>query len=91
MRGGVDLSEAMLAVARRAVPAARFVRGDLRDLPLDDGAVDLAVVALVLSHLPDPTPALAELRRVLRPGGTLVVPDLHPSSQVWLWVLHRPA
>src|SRR5512132_2072125 len=53
--------------------------GDLAHLPFDDGAFDLAVCALALSHLPDPAPAIAELARVLRPGGALVVSDLHPT------------
>lgn len=79
---GVDRSAEMLAVARRKVPGARFEAGDLRDLPVEDDAVDLAVVSLALSHLQDPTPALSELARVLRPGGHLVITDPHPSSQV---------
>ena len=79
---GVDQSDAMLDVARAKVPGATFVTGDLRALPFDDGAFDLAVVALALSHLPDPADGLAELARVLRPGGRLVVADPHPGSVV---------
>lgn len=79
---GVDQSEAMLAIARQKVPGGRFEVGDLRALPLADDCVDLVVVSLALSHLEDPTPALVELARVLRPGGHLVITDPHPSSQM---------
>lgn len=79
---GVDQSEAMLAVARSKVPGARFECADIRDLPYKDGEFDLVVISLALSHLADPTGALVELRRVLLPGGTLVITDPHPSCLV---------
>jgi ubiquinone/menaquinone biosynthesis C-methylase UbiE len=76
---GVDADEHMLARARRRVPAATFVRGDLHRLPLADAAVDTVVSALALVHVPDLAPVFAELARVLRPGGSLVVTDVHPE------------
>jgi len=76
---GVDRSAAMLAIARRKVPQAEFRIGDLTDLPLDDGSVDVAVCALALTHLRDPEPAIAELARVVRPDGTIVLSDAHPA------------
>jgi ubiquinone/menaquinone biosynthesis C-methylase UbiE len=72
---GVDTSSEMLARAREKVPGGTFHEGDLHDLPLADGSVDLAVCALALSHVPDLTPVFAELVRVLRPSGHLVVSD----------------
>jgi SAM-dependent methyltransferase len=72
---GVDSSPDMLAIARRKVPGARFLQADLHRLPLPDGAVDLVVCALALTHVPDLRRALAELARVMRPGGHLVVSD----------------
>jgi ubiquinone/menaquinone biosynthesis C-methylase UbiE len=76
---GVDATPAMLEKARARVPSADLRVGDLAHLPFDAGAFDLAVCALALSHLSAPEPAVAELARVLRPGGTLVVSDLHPT------------
>ena len=76
---GVDRSAAMLAIARRKVPQADFRVGDLTRLPLEDGSVDVAVCALALTHLPDPEPAIAELARVVRPDGTIVLADAHPA------------
>ncbi len=75
---GIDQSEAMLAVARSKVPAATFEHGDVEHMPFDDGSFDLAVVSLALCHLADPAPAVVELARVLRRGGTLVIADPHP-------------
>lgn len=72
---GVDESPEMLAVARAKVPAAELHEGDLHDLPLADDSVDLVVCALALVHVPELGRAFAELVRVLRPGGRLVVSD----------------
>jgi ubiquinone/menaquinone biosynthesis C-methylase UbiE len=74
---GVDADPDMLARARRRVPAATFARADLHRLPLADSTVDTAVCALALVHVPDLAPVFAELARVLRPGGHLVVTDVH--------------
>jgi ubiquinone/menaquinone biosynthesis C-methylase UbiE len=75
---GVDASPAMLARARANVPGADFRPGDLLNLPIDTASVDLAVCALALTHFVDLHAPLAELARVLRPGGRLIVTDFHP-------------
>jgi SAM-dependent methyltransferase len=72
---GVDSSPEMLARAREKVPQGVFHKAELHDLPLDDGSVDLVVCAIALSHVPELEPVLAELVRVLRPGGHLVISD----------------
>jgi SAM-dependent methyltransferase len=72
---GVDSSAAMLERAREKVPDGEFYEGDLHDLPLPDDHVDLVVCALALVHAPDLERVLAELVRVLRPGGHLVISD----------------
>ncbi|MEV0716261.1 class I SAM-dependent methyltransferase [Asanoa sp. NPDC050611] len=75
---GVDSSPEMLA--RAEVPAATFLRGDVRALPLPDACVDVVTCALALTHLPALEPAFAEFARVLRPGGHLVTSDIHWQS-----------
>lgn len=75
---GVDQSPEMLARAAAKVPQAQFRVGDLTKLPIPDASVDLVLCALALSHLPDVGEAIAEFRRVLRPGGRLIVTDVHP-------------
>lgn len=74
---GVDASPEMLEVARRRLAGAELRRGDLRELPVGDEAVDLVVCGLALSHVEDLRPVLADFARVLRPGGHLVVSDAH--------------
>jgi ubiquinone/menaquinone biosynthesis C-methylase UbiE len=75
----VDESRAMLAAARRRVAGLTNVdlrAGELESLPVDDGALDAAVLSLVLHYLPEPPLALAEVRRVLKRGGRLVIVDM---------------
>jgi SAM-dependent methyltransferase len=74
---GVDSSPDMLAYARRRVPGGEFRVGDLNRLPLPDDSVDIIVCALALVHVPRLEPVLAEFARVLRPGGDLVISDVH--------------
>jgi ubiquinone/menaquinone biosynthesis C-methylase UbiE len=76
---GVDATPEMLDRARTRVPEAELRIGDLAALPLDDASVDLAVCALALTHVPDLTRPIAELSRVVRPGGRIVLSDLHPT------------
>ena len=74
---GVDSSPDMLAHARRRVPDGEFHVGELDRLPLPDDSVDVIVCALALVHVPRLRPVLAEFARVLRPGGDLVISDVH--------------
>ncbi|WP_158895057.1 class I SAM-dependent methyltransferase [Amycolatopsis anabasis] len=76
---GVDSSPEMLALARERVPQGEFLLGDLHRLPVADDEVDLVVCGLALTHLPALEPVLAEFARVLRPGGHLVIVDVHPE------------
>jgi SAM-dependent methyltransferase len=72
---GIDVAEQMLVRARRAVPEASFMLGDITDVPLPDGDVDHVVCSLALTHLADLRPFFAEAARVMRPGGHLVLLD----------------
>jgi ubiquinone/menaquinone biosynthesis C-methylase UbiE len=79
---GVDASPEMLELARARAPEARFLEGDLRRLPVDDGEFDLAVCALALGHCGDLREPIAELARAVRAGGSIVLSDLHPAMSV---------
>ncbi len=70
---GVDISPAMLEYARREHPHLRFERGRDSRLPAEDASLDLVTISLGLMLFPEPAPALAEIARVLRPGGELRV------------------
>ncbi|MFD3731185.1 class I SAM-dependent methyltransferase [Streptomyces sp. NPDC058632] len=77
---GIDASAGMLTLARRRLgdDVALHV-ADLRDrLPFADGSFDDVIASLVLHYLEDWGPTLAELRRVLRPGGRLIASVDHP-------------
>jgi ubiquinone/menaquinone biosynthesis C-methylase UbiE len=76
---GIDATPAMLDVARARVPGADFRLGDLTALPVEDGTFDFAICALALAHLPDPSAAIAEIARAVRPGGRIVLTDAHPT------------
>ncbi|MFD3513381.1 class I SAM-dependent methyltransferase [Streptomyces sp. NPDC058657] len=72
---GVDLSPAMIALAREAYPGLRFETGSMGALDLDDGALHGVLSWYSLIHLPprDVPPYLTEFRRVLAPGGHLLL------------------
>jgi len=73
---GVDVVPELLAEARKRAPEnATFVEGDATKLPFDRGSFDLVSTARTLHHVPRPELVLAEMTRVLRPGGTMVVVD----------------
>ncbi|MBI3824839.1 MAG: methyltransferase domain-containing protein [Candidatus Rokubacteria bacterium] len=73
-RCGLDLSDVLLhKAARRAGRLASLVQGDAQSLPFRAGAWDRVYCSEVLEHLADPPAALAEIARVVRPGGVAVV------------------
>ena len=75
---GVDVVPELLEQARRRASDfenATFIEGDIVDLPFDYGAFDLAGTLRTLHHVARPELAVAELARVTRPGGTILVVD----------------
>jgi SAM-dependent methyltransferase len=85
---GVDVSPGMIAEARRRHPAVDLVEADVTDLPLADGAFDAAVGNFVLNHLPAPERAVAEVARVLAPGGAVALSVWdHLERTRWLGVV----
>lgn len=85
----VDLSPGMLRRARVKARAlglehVEFLQGDLASLPIDTASVDAAFASLVLHHAPRPAAAIAEMTRIVRPGGSVVIVDLLAHGHDWL-------
>lgn len=94
---GIDLSPAMLSIARqRAIDLGRDIdlrQGDAEHLPFDDDSFDTVVCAISLCAIPDPVAAIGEMKRVLVPGGQLLLIDHIGSSWPPIfaaqWLLER--
>jgi ubiquinone/menaquinone biosynthesis C-methylase UbiE len=88
---GVDLSPAMLDLARRRAAElgreVELLEADAEHLPFDDVRFDTVVCELALCSIPRPTAALAEMVRVLKPGGRLLLLDHVGSTFPPLWAL----
>lgn len=82
---GLDFSENMLAIARERFadhPNVRFTRGDALALPYPDHAFDAAIISFGLRNVTDIPRALAEMYRVIRPGGRMVNLDTCPTPRL---------
>jgi len=80
----IDASGAMLQAAKKRLHGFENVdlrRGELESLPIDDARLDAATMMLVLHHVPEPERALAEVARVLVPGGRLIIVDMLPHER----------
>ncbi|TMD52542.1 MAG: sigma-70 family RNA polymerase sigma factor [Chloroflexi bacterium] len=85
---GVDCAPAMLTRAGEKMAQAgyrhvSFKEGMAEDLPVATGSVDIAMCHMLLHHVVSPRTALAELRRVVRPGGYVLIIDAHAHRQHW--------
>lgn len=79
-RVGVDLSPAMLDRARARLDECR--QGSAESLPFNDGSFDVVTIRQALHFVPDPARALREMRRVLRPGGQIILGHRIPYGDV---------
>jgi demethylmenaquinone methyltransferase/2-methoxy-6-polyprenyl-1,4-benzoquinol methylase len=73
---GIDFSEPMLERARAKSSEIDWIEGDALALPFADGSFDAVTIGFGLRNLADPERGLAELRRVLRPGGRLAILEI---------------
>ena len=88
---GVDFCPQMLEIARtktkKDATPIRFVEADAMDLPMDDHSVDIVSIAFGIRNVADPGKAIAEFRRVLRPGGRLVILEFStPRNKTIAWL-----
>ncbi len=83
---GVDMTEAMLATARKSVPPfldnVRFVRCQLEQLELPDAMADVVTSNCTINHAPDKPAVYREIHRILRPGGRFVVSDVIADKEL---------
>ena len=93
---GIDLSPEMLALAeargKELGRRLRLTEGDAQDLPFADGSFDTVVCTYALCSVPDDAAAIAEMHRVLKPGGRLILVDHIRSSVMpifWLQWLYE--
>jgi ubiquinone/menaquinone biosynthesis C-methylase UbiE len=83
---GVDSSGAMLARARvKCEPSTLLIQADCLRTPLPDGTADCVLSSFVLSHLPELTEFARESTRIVRPGGAILISDLHPNRALYGW------
>ncbi len=70
---GLDFTPEMLEIARTKVGGVEFIEGDAMNLPFEDASFDVCSIAFGIRNVADPAKALAEFRRVLAPGGRLII------------------
>lgn len=83
---GIDISDVVIEQAEGGI----FRVGDVYDLPFDDNEFDMVHSAELIEHLRDPKKAIAEMKRVLKPGGTLILTTPYKESPLyeehyWSW------
>lgn len=90
---GIDISEEMLDIARTraaGMPSRTIVlrQMDAESMDFPDAAFDCVTIPYVLSVTPDPDRLIAEIRRVCKPGGTILIVNHFSGSRFW-WLLER--
>lgn len=89
---GIDLALSRLVSLTQENMSALMVMADAHWLPLKTGQFDCVILAEIIEHLPDPGRALAEARRVLKPGGRVVISTpcaLYHLSNIGEWYTHQ--
>jgi ubiquinone/menaquinone biosynthesis C-methylase UbiE len=79
---GVDINPRNIALLQQRLPNHTVLEGDVEALPFDDGSFGTVLCTEVIEHIPDPSAALAEYRRVLQPGGVLIG-SVPARSAIW--------
>jgi ubiquinone/menaquinone biosynthesis C-methylase UbiE len=79
---GIDINPRNIALLRQRLPNHTVVEGDVEALPFADASFGTVLCTEVIEHIPDPSAALAEYRRVLQPGGVLIG-SVPARSAIW--------
>ena len=85
----VDRSAGVLARAKALAGRRKFSnitwkKGELEQVPIEDAAMDVALLSQALHHASEPGAALSEALRILKPGGRLLILDLRPHDETWV-------
>ncbi|MGN1019653.1 MAG: class I SAM-dependent methyltransferase [Aristaeellaceae bacterium] len=87
---GIDLSGKMIAAAlSKRLDGVRFVTGDCENLPFADDSFDVVTCSMSFHHYPNPDQFFQSLRRVLRPGGRLILRDMASGSPLVMWLINH--
>jgi SAM-dependent methyltransferase len=79
---GIDINPRNVALIQKRLPQQHVVLGDLEEMPFEDGSFGTVVCTEVLEHVPDTARSIAEIRRVLKPGGTFIG-STPATSPIW--------
>lgn len=79
---GIDINPRNVELVQRRLPNHRVVQGDVEAMPFADGSFGTVLCTEVIEHIPDPSAALREFARVLRPGGVLIG-SVPARSLIW--------
>ena len=86
---GLDITPGMIEAAQaKGIPNATFVVGDSEDLPFEDGSFDAVICTNSFHHYPNPQAFFDGVKRVLRPGGRLVLRD-YTSADWIVWLMNH--
>ena len=78
------LARAKALAARKKCSNITWKKGELEKLPIDNAAMDVALLSQALHHAAEPAQALSEAARILKPGGRLLILDLRPHDETWV-------
>jgi ArsR family transcriptional regulator len=83
-RSSSVLTRAKALAARKKCANITWQKGELEQLPIEDASMDVAMLSQALHHASEPSAAIAEALRILRPGGRLLILDLRPHDETWV-------